>query len=233
MRGCTAVLHSPASRTLPTRSLILFWYRGCVCLALVAIGIVNSGCVISINLGGCQPCAPACSKPCEPACPPACGEPVAAAPPAQPWDIACEDEEQFDCGPTFPGSERCELCVGNNNTEACNIETGPSEPCFEYAEPRCANRWEACVDLTCCACTKCATSVYNGCCYMWSPIGCRLEPLVHWPGSRCCRVVNFGASECFVGPPDTVGPGHFHPVPTHPVFDPVPLSPFVDMPTKP
>ncbi|HEX3600920.1 MAG TPA: hypothetical protein VHU84_12300 [Lacipirellulaceae bacterium] len=41
-----------------------------------------------------------------------------------------------------------------------------------------------------------------------------------WPVKKVCHVINFCAPEGFVGPPDVMGPGRFHPVPTHPVFEP-------------
>jgi hypothetical protein len=49
---------------------------------------------------------------------------------------------------------------------------------------------------------------------------------VCFPYKVCCRAVNFCSPEGAVGPPDIPGPGRFHPVPTHPVFEasPEPLD---------
>lgn len=42
------------------------------------------------------------------------------------------------------------------------------------------------------------------------------------PYRICCRVANSCVPDRAAGPPDVAGPGRFHPVPTHPVFAPVP-----------
>jgi predicted amidophosphoribosyltransferase len=45
---------------------------------------------------------------------------------------------------------------------------------------------------------------------------------LYFPGRVCEGALNFCAHNEAVGPPDIQGPGRFHPVPTHPVFAPVP-----------
>ena len=42
------------------------------------------------------------------------------------------------------------------------------------------------------------------------------------PCHVCRGAINFCAHNEAVGPPEIPGPGRFHPVPTHPVFAPVP-----------
>jgi hypothetical protein len=103
-------------------------------------------------------------------------------------------DQGSDCGP-----DGCnELC--------CADECGqcpPGDPCCTVPSvsgiPSTA---AACV----CSCTGTA----------W----CWVEPLVCWPQHKCGYLLNFCAPDGYVGPPDTVGPGRFHPVPTHPVFFP-------------
>jgi hypothetical protein len=60
------------------------------------------------------------------------------------------------------------------------------------------------------------------CCRILRPICKCVEPIVCWPVHKICHFVNFCAPDGFVGPPDVMGPGRFHPVPTRPVFEPGP-----------
>ncbi len=71
-------------------------------------------------------------------------------------------------------------------------------------------------------CNRCFIAGKNCCCQIWRPIGNCVESIVCWPAHKICHLVNFCAPDGFVGPPDVMGPGRFHPVPTHPVFDPGP-----------
>jgi hypothetical protein len=45
-------------------------------------------------------------------------------------------------------------------------------------------------------------------------------PSCHIPCSVCGRVFNCCAPDDAIGPPEIPPPGRFHPVPTHPVFQP-------------
>jgi hypothetical protein len=59
-------------------------------------------------------------------------------------------------------------------------------------------------------------------------LGCACHTVIHaacLPCSICCRAFNFCAPDGCIGPPDIAGPGRFHPLPTHPVFAPVPEPP--------
>src|SRR6185436_13722811 len=66
--------------------------------------------------------------------------------------------------------------------------------------------------------------VHQPCCHeglTWR-IGRKCLHAVCLPCRVCQGAVNFCAHNEAVGPPDIQGPGRFHPVPTHPVFAPVP-----------
>jgi len=120
------------------------------------------------------------------------------------------------CAVPCGGTKRCESCaaaVAVGERGECNSpgdvdcdESGQSEPQIH----------EQCVE-------QCWATASYYCCRVWQPIGHCVEPVVRCSIKECCHVVNFCAPEGFVGPPDVIGPGRFHPVPTHPVFEPEPM----------
>lgn len=110
-----------------------------------------------------------------------------------------------------------------------------AEPCAELAPTETADGCEAAPGCgsgvaTCATCLSIACPdicghaqelCYHCCDFVWAPVWGLAEPVVCWPVNKVRHVVNFCAPDGFVGPPDMVGPGRFHPVPTHPVFAPV------------
>lgn len=79
-------------------------------------------------------------------------------------------------------------------------------------------------DDTACDSPACTCCDSNKCCH--DGFVCRtVGAVVHTaclPYRICCRAVNFCAPDGMVGPPDVAAPDRFHPVPTRPVFVPVP-----------
>ena len=65
---------------------------------------------------------------------------------------------------------------------------------------------------------------YRCCDFVVQPVWGLAEPIACWPVNKVRHIVNFCAPDGCVGPPDMVGPGRFHAVPTHPVFAPVVVS---------
>ena len=94
-------------------------------------------------------------------------------------------------------SSRAKSSAGCSCGQCCECQTGAGDRCCPASK-------------NCC------------CCRILRPIGNCLEPIVCWPVHKICHLVNFCAPDGFVGPPDVMGPGRFHPVPTHPVFEPGP-----------
>lgn len=112
------------------------------------------------------------------------------------------------------------LCAGCVATMSVNKSCGscgsPVDACGECDEPVCEE------------CGECAHPVGHTipgvgfCCGAWESMCCFCSPVVSWPCHKVCHVVNFCAPDGCCGPPPPPGPGRFHPVPTHPVFEPVP-----------
>lgn len=127
-------------------------------------------------------------------------------------------------------------CGAAIDAEPCEelAPTGPVDGCDEV--PGCGSGAAACV--TCplgigigwpsgvCTgiCGHAQELCYRGCDFVWTPVWGLAEPVVCWPVNKVRHIVNFCAPDGFVGPPDMVGPGRFHPVPTQPVFAPVMVS---------
>lgn len=90
---------------------------------------------------------------------------------------------------------------------------------------------QACAGDESCSCGHCALPLGCGgygcaCCACSSAIGVA-ETIVCWPVHTVCYAINFCAPDGYIGPSPAPGPGRFHPVPTHPVFEPAapPLVP--------
>ncbi len=117
------------------------------------------------------------------------------------------------CAMPWGGKNRCESCaVAVDECGKCDSLGGDECDQCGQCEPQIYEQWVE----------QCFVTAGYCCCRVWQPIGYCVEPIVRWPVKKCCHVVNFCAPEGFVGPPDVIGPGRFHPVPTHPVFDPGP-----------
>jgi hypothetical protein len=112
----------------------------------------------------------------------------------------------------------CAGCVGPFARSRCSSSCAvPVDECDPVDNPTCGKCSACSAEL----CDRCVAAGENCCCRIWCPIANCVEPIVCWPFQKVCHVLNFCAPDGFVGPPDVAGPGRFHPVPTHPVFEPV------------
>lgn len=125
------------------------------------------------------------------------------------------------------GGHHCQnVSCGSAVAEEPCVERAPTGPvgCCNAA-PNCGSGVTACATCPSIACPDISGHAqelcYRCCDFVWAPVWGLAEPVVCWPVNKVRHIVNFCAPDGFVGPPDMVGPGRFHPVPTHPVFAPV------------
>lgn len=129
------------------------------------------------------------------ATPGGCGHPCAGC--GEPVAGCCEDEPS-PC-------DACDVCEAPACEPCC--QSGYCEKCWCHTQAAC----ECCTSTAKCYACGCSSRVW-----------CCAEPYVCWPWRKCMRVVNFCAPDGCCNPIPGPGPGRFHPVPTHPVFEPGP-----------
>jgi hypothetical protein len=131
--------------------------------------------------------------------------------------LACQ--RAAPCG-TVVGECGCDFAVRDGDQgdgNQCNADCAEDDSqCADCDQP-CCPAGAGCAVPSFYGCAETATSLACGCTSgAWS----YAEPAVCWPWHKCVHVLNFCAPDGFVGPPDQIGPGRFHPVPTRPVFTP-------------
>jgi hypothetical protein len=116
----------------------------------------------------------------------------------------------------------CSGCIATVSvTNTCSSCGNPVGDCAECCQGDPGNCGECCeCPHESCSCTGCNGICKGYCCGALHSVAGTCEPCVCWPRHKICHLFNFCAPEGWSGPLPDCGPGRFHPVPTHPVFQP-------------
>jgi hypothetical protein len=122
-----------------------------------------------------------------------------------------------ECGCDFAVCDSAPCDTDQSDADQHKLDCADDDSQSADCDQPCSPAGGGCAIPSACGYAETATSLACGCTSgAWS----YAEPAVCWPWQKFVHVLNFCAPDGFVGPPDQIGPGRFHPVPTRPVFTP-------------